>query len=434
MRLACLLLVLLGCATRVPRDAAAPPGTPHAGPWRAWLDAQGQEVPFDLELRTEAGAWHARIENGEERIEVPQVALADGTLTLGFPHYDSVIVAQVSERGARLDGTWRKRRGADDWCELPFHADAGEHPRFRAGGSGKPWPTSAEAVGGRWAVRFASSADPAVGIFSITSEGEGRGTFLTTTGDDRYLAGRIDREGPGMDSLLQGTDAAGIYYGVRLSCFDGAHAFLFTALLQPDGTLQGDFWSSDRWHDTWTATRDDFAQLPDGFSLSKASGAVSLDDLVFPDLDGTPRRLSDPQFAGKARLIEIFGSWCPNCADEADELVRLQKEFGARGLTIIGLAFEVTGDHARDAEQVRRYAARHGVTWPLLVAGLADKDMATASLGLLDKVRAFPTTIFLDEQGKVRAVYTGFSGPATGAAYAEQHAEFVRVIEGLLGP
>jgi hypothetical protein len=94
----------------------------------------------------------------------------------------------------------------------------------------------------------------------------------------------------------------------------------------------------------------------------------------------------------------------------------------------------VTGDRARDAEQVRRYAARHGVTWPLLVAGLADKDKATASLGLLDKVRAFPTTIFLDEKGQVRAVYTGFSGPATGAAYAEQHTEFVRVIEGLLGP
>jgi hypothetical protein len=98
------------------------------------------------------------------------------------------------------------------------------------------------------------------------------------------------------------------------------------------------------------------------------------------------------------------------------------------------VACAVPGPPARAAGVGRRAAARHGVCWPLLVAGLADKDKATASLGLLDKVRAFPTTIFLDEQGQVRAVYTGFSGPATGAAYAEQHTEFVRVIEGLLGP
>jgi thiol-disulfide isomerase/thioredoxin len=268
-----------------------------------------------------------------------------------------------------------------------------------------------------------------VGEFQVGKRGDTSGTFLTTTGDYRFLAGSVDRlyaaDGP------PGTQAIG--YRLRLSCFDGAHAFLFEAVSQPDGSLSGDFWSGNRSHDTWTAVRNPEAALPDGFTLTHASNAVALSDLVFPDLDGVPHRLSDPQFAGKARILEIFGSWCPNCADEADELVTLQAEYGPMGLSITGLAFELTGDRARDAEQVRRYAKRHGVTWPLLVCGVSDRDKATAALGLLDHLNAYPTTLFLDAAGNVRAVYTGYCGPATGEAYVQQHAAFVKQIETLLG-
>lgn len=396
------------------------------GVWHAWLDSPGGELPFLLELHGAEKGVQARIVNGSERIDVE--ASHDGdALVLDFPHYDSRITAHGT--GARLDGTWRKRRGADAWAELGFHAD--RNVRLPGTEDAAPIFRQLEAsVAHRYSVRFSSGDDPAVAILEADAAGL-RGTFLTTTGDYRYLAGECTLP------ATAGSDTRVLH--VRLSCFDGAHAFLFIARLVPRSTpgpvqLEGDFWSGDHWHETWTATEDPAAKLPDGFTLTHANSAVTLDDLVFPDLDGTPRRLSDPAFAGKARLIEVFGSWCPNCADEADELVRLQQEYGARGLSIVGLAFEVTGDFPRDAGQVRRYAARHGVSWPLLVAGLADKDKATASLGMLDKVRAFPTTIFLDESGAVRAVYTGFSGPATGAAYAEQHAEFVRVIEGLLGP
>jgi thiol-disulfide isomerase/thioredoxin len=414
-----LLLLLAGCAGPPTRD------TPLSGSWLARVMAGDEPVWFDLELQQDATGWHATVVNGEERIEVPVVTATGGAVTLDFPHYDSRIEARLSRVGTRLEGAWRKRRAADSWCVLPFVADAREASRWH---EAPPWSGTERAIAGRWAVRFESSSDPAVGEFHVTPEGEVRGTFLTTTGDYRYLAGRFTHPGP-TDSSRHAAPAPTL----RLSCFDGAHAFRFTARVQPDGSLAGDFWSGDRWHETWTATRDEHAALPDAFSLARATGAVSLNDLVFPDLDGTPCRLSDPQFAGKARILEVFGSWCPNCADAAAELVQLQQEYGPRGLAVIGLAFEVTGDFARDAAQVRRYAERHGITWPLLVAGLSDKDKATASLGLLDRVVAYPTLIFLDEAGTVRAVYTGFSGPATGEAYAKQHAEFVRVIEELLG-
>jgi len=281
-------------------------------------------------------------------------------------------------------------------------------------------------------VRFAGDAEPAVGEFHIVAGGEARGTFLTTTGDHRFLAGRIDREQPGPGSLLASDDGTA-RFGLRLSCFDGSHAFLYSALTQPDGTLAGDFWSGGRFHDTWTAVRDEHAALPDAFSLTRAVPGGNANELVFPDLEGQPRRLSEPEFAGKLRVIEIFGSWCPNCADEAAELAELQAKYGPRGLKLVGLAFELTGDRARDAELVRRYAARHGANWPMLLAGVQDRKKASTALaGVIDELRAWPTTLFVDAAGKVRAVYTGWSGPATGEANAQQRAQIEKLIESLL--
>lgn len=440
-----LLLVGLLAAAGLGQDS--PVGqSPATGPWRARLLSPGGEIPFGLELEREGARWRATLVNGRERIAVPEVQ-ADaslGVFELNLPHYDSRVAGVVLSGGAELEGMWAKRRGPEEWVTLPFSASAGAGPRFSRDVLLAPPPgadpaalarelaEAAGAVDGRWAVRFASSEDPAVGVFEVAPDGAASGTFLTTTGDYRFLAGSLDRAWPGDDGLVGCTDDGRAHFVLRLSCFDGAHAFLFEAQLQPDGSLAGSFWSGATWHETWTAVRDAAAALPDGFALSRATGAVSLDELVFPDLDGAPRRLSDPAFAGKARILQVFGSWCPNCHDASDELVRLQREYGPRGLSIVGLAFELTGDPTRDGAQVRRYAERHGVTWPLLLAGLADKDEASASLGLLDRVQAFPTTIFLDAAGGLRAVHTGFSGPATGAAHEAQHAEFVRVIEELL--
>lgn len=424
-------LLALGAALGMQGAMADPPLA--IGPWRAWLDAQKQELPFGLELQREAGsgAWRAVIVNGEERIDVSEVDFADGTLTIPFPHYDSVITATASADGTRIEGAWRKRRNADEWPELLFHATAGEAPRFAGTRQGAP-EAGSELVAGRWSVRFASDEQPAVGEFRIAEDGSARGTFLTTTGDHRFLAGRIDRERAGPGSLVTSDDGPP-RIALRLSAFDGSHAFLYSALLQPDGTLAGDFWSGGRFHDTWTAVRDEHAALPDAFSLTRAVEGGNVDSLGFPDLDGRTRKLSAPEFAGKLRLIELFGSWCPNCADEARELAELQRTYGPRGLTVLGLAFELTGDLARDAELVRRYAARHGASWPMLLAGVQDRQKASASLaGVIDGLRAWPTTLFVDATGQVRAVYTGWNGPATGEANVKQRAQITALIEKLL--
>jgi thiol-disulfide isomerase/thioredoxin len=131
-------------------------------------------------------------------------------------------------------------------------------------------------------------------------------------------------------------------------------------------------------------------------------------------------------------MLVLFGSWCPNCNDEAAFLRELDQRYRARGLSIVGLAFELTGDAARDAQQVKLYAARHQLAFPLLLAGTSDKASATQRFPLLDKVRAYPTTVFLHGDGRVRAVHQGYSGPATGAEHAKLREDFERLIEDLL--
>lgn len=433
-------LLLFFCSAQLaaapPRPPAGPPpasptsaaNAPAVGVWRAWLDSPGGELPFGLELRPAApgpggappSSFQAFLLNPPERIPIARVSFGAGELVLHLDPYASTIRARLGASAQTLDGTWRKQKSADSFVELPFHARFGAARRFTApaAGGGPRLPSPAP-LPPRWRVKFRSDPDAAVGLLSEPSPGLLTGTFLTSTGDYRYLAGNRDGD------------------RLRLSCFDGAHAFLFDARLLPaDPTaavrLAGDFYSGDRWHDTWTAEADEKAQLVDPFAQSHFSAQAELGALRFPDVKGRSRSLTEPAFAGKARILEIFGTWCPNCNDATAYLVELDRKYRARGLAIVGLAFEVTGDLAQDSAQVQRFAAFHHAEFPLLIAGLADKDKASRSLPLLDRVRAYPTTIFLHRDGRVRAVHSGFSGPATGAANAELRRHFEELIEELL--
>jgi thiol-disulfide isomerase/thioredoxin len=130
--------------------------------------------------------------------------------------------------------------------------------------------------------------------------------------------------------------------------------------------------------------------------------------------------------------VDVFGTWCPTCHDAAPVLVQLHRDYRGRGLEIVGLAYEVTGDSVVDNRQLRRYREKHGIEFPLLLAGLNDTELTAATLPQLANFTAYPTTLFLDRQGRVRRVHAGFYGPATGAQHDRLVAEFRAEIERLL--
>ena len=422
------LLLLTACTNAEP----APPDArilSWTGTVPAWVILPSGTIEFKVTIGPEPGK--VSITNADETIEVPVVVDDGGTLTLRFDDYDSEIVCKPSDDSGRvLAGEWVKRRGAkgaeNEFVRLPFHLNGrgfcgtttiaqqpGEQERAIA----------TLAANTRWSVRFADDEDPAVLQFSVLRTADGRprqitrATFLTTTGDYRYLTPTIVGD------------------TVTMACFDGAHAFLFTSRLLPDGTLKGDFASGPTYRTTWTATPDPDAKLPDAFSIARVVPGVDPSALRYPGLDGVERPLI--QLAGKgegprAHIIEVFGTWCPNCRDATALLKELHARYAGQGLEIVGLAFEVTGDRGRDLKQLGVYRERHGVAYAMLLGGTTDKAKAQEAFPVLDKVHAYPTFLFVDRAGVVRAVYAGFTGPAAEAEHAELKARFVKIIESML--
>ncbi len=393
--------------------------------YRAWLDSPGGELPFQLEIsEATGGSPRAWVLNGQERIEVAQVSRDDELLTLSFPHYDSRIEATPRSRGpdaagdswSAMDGTWTKSARAGGTITMPFHCEAGGGARFKPMTSQGPTGPRPEPVAGRWSVRSGDAGDPAVGIFREMRDGSVEGTFLTETGDYRFLSGSYE------GGLL------------RLSCFDGSHAFLFHATMQSDGAMKGDFWSGTSWHETWTARRDEQAHLADGFKLTSWNDRADFASMKFRDLEGAETSLASAVAGGRGVVIEVFGSWCPNCHDASSFLAEMDRRYRDKGLRIVGLAFEYTGQVDRDAKQVRRFAERYHVEYPLFLAGKADKAEASKALPMLDAIRAFPTLVFMRADGTIRGVYSGFTGPAAADEHAKLRKELESMIEDVIAP
>ena len=382
-------------------------------PFRCILKSPGGALPFNLMLSQPNGAdgWTALILNGEETVKLQDVEFDDARMHISFPHYDAHITALKQDDGTYA-GRWFKTTGPDKQSELPFTATPNVEYRFPP----SPRKPADPKLAYLWRVNFAKSDDDAIGLFAQEDDGTVTGTFVTSTGDYRYLAGDFDGK------------------HLRLSTFDGAHAFLFSAILTADGTLKGDFWSRDTWHETWTATTNEvqFA-LFDPWMATKPRKNVDLNAVKFPDLDGNLRSLGDdPAWAGKPRIIEISGSWCPNCHDAAKHLEELYQKHQGDGLVVISLMFEVTGNFKRDARQIRRFRDRHNLTYPLLVAGKADRERVADQVQLIDELKAYPTMIFVDRNDRVGAIYTGYMGPATGECHEHQNELITKLVTGLL--
>jgi thiol-disulfide isomerase/thioredoxin len=390
------------------------------GTWRAVLGSPGGELPLTLEIWEHEGTLEGVMINGTEQAPFSHIS-RDGLLaSLETQWYDSGIQAEISEDGMTMRGSWQRVSADNTISRLSFEALKDDETRFlplhEVGieeGEGRTIPS----IAGVWEASFVDpdKTEPARGEFRQDG-GQVFGTFLTPTGDYRYL---------------EGTYESGV---LRLSTFDGAHAFLFVARAQPDGSLMGDFWSRDKYHATWTAhtVAAETEILPDGWLEVGLKNDRGEFHFAFDDLDGNTVSIDDDRFDGKVLLVNIFGSWCPNCNDEAPLLAEWARTYRDQGLEIVGLAYEFTGDVERDRRQVRRFAERHGIDYTLLLGGTSNKQAAAETLPDLTAILAYPTSIFIGRDGKVRKVYSGFSGPGTGEHHEELVAELQAVIEGLL--
>jgi thiol-disulfide isomerase/thioredoxin len=371
-----------------------------AGPWRAVLDLAGGALRFGLQIDRHREGWRGGLCNGTVCQPI-DVRVEGDSVVLDIADYAATVSAAVAPDS--LVGSYRNV-GSRGPRTIPFRASRGR------------WPVSAapKPLIGRWDATYYVDWGTSPRVFELRNGPSGlEGTIISNTGDYGHFSGWARAD------------------SFAMAHFDGSYVYLLTGRLDRD-TLRGTFHAGLRTQTPWKAVRSTGAKhlkRPTELTAADTTGPFRFE---FRDLEGRPVRNDDPRFKGKVVLVDIFGSWCPTCHDATPELVKLYRRYRARGLEVVGLAYEVTGDTAVDARQVRRYRDKFGITFPLLLAGINDTEAAAATLPQLHGFTSFPTTLFLGRDGRIRRVHAGFYGPATGAQHKRQLKEYEREIERLL--
>ncbi|MBL7923223.1 MAG: TlpA family protein disulfide reductase [Bacteroidia bacterium] len=375
------------------------------GIWLGILQLPEAQLPFRFEFRNDDGHPVMIIYNADEKIVCDEISTKGDSLFIRLPLYDSEFRLKMGV--GELKGNWINR-GRRTPATIAFSATKDITGRFPLSGKG----SSAPLAEGRWETWFdAGSPDSslAIGLFRVKDQVV-HGTFLTESGDHRFLEGVIDG-----DSL-------------KLSVFDGAHAWLYLARVQGE-SMEGLYYSGNHYKGPFRAKRNDSISLRDPSGITRVEGPF---DFRLPDPDSNLVSLTDVEYRNKVRLIQIMGSWCPNCMDETvflDSVYRLRRE---EGLEVIGLAFERPENFSLAAENVRRMKKRLQVSYPVLIAGVAKKGEVEKVLPAVQGFFSYPTLMVIDRKGQVVKVHTGFSGPATGEAWVRYQAEFRKMLDRIL--
>lgn len=395
---------LLACPAAMAQKASKAEKQLQAGIWRGSILLNNEQpLPFNFEVKKD-GKTSLLLMNAEERMVLDELRFSGDSVIVPLHIFDAELRAKV-EKG-RLSGSFY-RLGANGY-QLPFEALAGETKRFT-----EALLPPAGDVSGKWATVFDYNGNKSEAVGEFKQVGNRvTGTFLTWHGDYRYLDGIITG-----DKLL-------------LSTFDGVHLYVFQARLQGGKLVDGLQWSGKSAKLTWEATKDDNARLQDPTTLTKMKEGAKSVQLSLPNLQGKTISLQDERYRNKVVVIQILGSWCPNCMDESTFLAPIYEARKADGLEILGVAFERSDKLEEVKPKLERMMRRLGMNYEVVFGGKTDQ--ASQVFSSLQKVMSFPTSIVLDRKGEVREIHTGFSGPGTGKHYEEHSKHFNALIEELL--
>ncbi|HKK88879.1 MAG TPA: TlpA disulfide reductase family protein [Saprospiraceae bacterium] len=368
-------------------------------------EINSDELPFLFEVIYPApDSFFIEIINGKERIQPSRIrfgrslATAKDTIEIHFPEYRSLIKAIVEDRameGVFIDSS----RGS---YEIPFVAKQGDNYRFTRLQK-KP---SAD-ISGEWAVEFGIDSDnkwPGVGQFEQEGN-ELSATFTTETGDYRFLEGCVQQDK---------------FY---LSAFDGSHAFMFEGKIFGEDSIIGVFKSGDHFETYWKAVPGAQA-LRDPFAILEINRNVYSTQQLLQDSFGIQAREIKNS---KPVVLELMGTWCPNCKDASSFLNAMQKKYPE--VQFIALAFERKGLESPE-KHLTSYKKLLGLNYPVFYAGPASKAYAAQKLPFVEDIASFPSFFFMDASGKLVNSYSGFYGPAT-KEYPDQRKALMKAIDSI---
>lgn len=366
------------------------------------------ELPFNFTVEyVNQDSFFITFRNAEERVIADKIefgwdkSIAKDTIRIYFETYDAYITGIFDERVIQGEYVVNTREN----YRIPFVAYYGKNHRFT---ELKKQPFMD--ISGRWKTTFGEDDKAYSAIGEFKQKGNRlTGTFLTEKGDYRFLEGDIQAD------------------KIYLSAFDGGQTTLFEGKILPDSTIIGSFWFGTHFKTSWLAARDDEFQLNDPTNVVHLLPEYSGLSFELNDTKGNIVSLEDEQFQGKAKVIQINGTWCPNCTDETRFLTEYYQR-KPENLEIIGVSFEKYKDTLKAYRAIDLYVDKFEIPYPMLYGGINKNDNFRMAFPMLSGIASYPTTIYLDKNNSVVKIYSGFAGPAT-SEYEKFIADFENTIK-----
>ncbi|MDO7843198.1 peroxiredoxin family protein [Sphingomonas immobilis] len=406
---------------------AATTTSPVAGRWDAVLSRGGVDIPFRLDIKGQGNALQGVFYDGFQPYDgTTSATFENGKLTLNVEHYLTTISADLKD--GTLTGTAIAQNREST---APYTFRAVRHVEAPAPAVNAP------SIAGTWIIPLAEPSSKGEKAFRFVAQqrgGEVAGAILRIDGDTGSYTGNF-KDGKW-----------------TLSHFDGGRPGVIVVTPTAQGTLEiqqqvsrpakataseygNDATPDGRYAPTLTAYRKDVAKAkglpePDDFlTHTTVNDPNEVFKFSFPDANGKLVSNEDPDFKGKVIVAVVTGTWCPNCHDEAQYLVKLDKKYRAQGLRIVALNFEEP-EQQETLKRQKAFIKQYGVEYPYLLAG--SPAQMWEKVPQLNHLDTWPATVFIGRDGKVKAVHSGFASPASGEFHTQLEADFTSRIEKLL--
>ena len=360
---------------------------------------EDKSIPCRIDLLNES-RWE--VVNGVERIPIDIKWGKDSTFTSSLPLFSTYFEGK-KENGI-VTGEWVDPTRTGDY-RIPFQIVKNKIREF---------DTKVHVpIHLKYKIVFEGDTVPAILEMEIgREENVVYGTVLTETGDYRYLQG-------------EPFDNSRFY----LSAFDGTHLFYLTGQLV-DNKVEGSFMSGKHYLSNFKGEVNTSFELRKADELTWMKNAKEVLSLKLNADAKTERSFGEKDWKGKITLVQIMGTWCPNCTDESRFVKSMYEKYHTQGLEVVPVSFERGTDKQVAFSRINSQAKQMALPYPVYLGSGADSPQKAAAIvfAQLNHVMSFPTLILIGKDGKVKKVWTGFYGPGTGVHYTEHTEEIEQAL------
>ena len=369
------------------------------GIWEIQLKLQDQSLPVLLDLKQNKDTLSGFLLNSSERIPLTG-KIENNTYELEIGSHYAVLRGELSREG--LSGNWI-RTNKDNYKVGYSGNKVAKNSLYEK----YEQVDSLINIEGKWKIQLTSEK---LGMGLFKQKGSRiQGSILTNTGDYRFLDGFIEQD------------------KVLLTGFDGVFSFVIKMIISNE-KLKATLYSGNSYKADITGIKDDKFQLKDPNSITEIKGdrKVSLD---LNDIFGNKISLNN----NNIKVIQLFGSWCPNCIDETHFILDWKKNRPEKASQVdfIALAFERTTSKKEAMINLKKVSKKLKMNYPIALIDF-DKSVSVNTVLPIEKINAFPTTIFLNRKNEIVKIHTGFSGQATQDVFEDFQRDFNLMIDSLI--